>query len=74
MSSCKNVRACEKRHPKVYKTHNFENGSISKDCAYKHKDPNKLVHNYVMEEKMAILEHSLLKMSTKMNHLEQERV
>ena len=56
LSSCKNVKACDKRHPKVCRKFNSVKGCTSTNCAYNHIESNKSLTTDLIK----IMENKLL--------------
>ena len=70
LSSCKNVKTCDKRHPKVCRKFNSVKGCTSTNCAYNHIESNKSLTTDLIK----IMENKLLEMSTRINNQEKELI
>ena len=72
-SSCKSIKSCPKRHPKVCKRYATENGCrFCEKCSYKHQTSAKNLDQNALEEKVRQIEMVIRELVLKVTCLESE--
>ena len=73
LGECRNIKSCEKRHPKLCRK--FSSGNTCKfksECAYSHKKSVKSQEINLLRTQVNFLEKTLLEMNVKMMCLEED--
>jgi hypothetical protein len=68
---CKNIKECNKRHPKNCKRFASENGCrFQEKCAYMHQVNRQTKEHNELKEKLVILEKVVLELTNKVVNME----
>ena len=74
LDNCKNIKSCNKRHPKNCKRYVLEGCNFKTDCAYKHQNQSKNHEHEQVNEKVKLLEKIVQELSVKLLCLETELI
>ena len=72
LDTCKNIKSCQKRHPKRCKKYASKNCRFNKSCAYNHQKPTPDKDHELLNEKVSVLEKVVHELKQKVLSMELE--